>query len=59
MADIAAAWGGQLIFDMCIFILILVRSLRIRREWSRSISNVLLQDGMYFEHGIPFELMPG
>ena len=59
MPDIAAAWGGQLIFDVCIFILILVQSLHIRRERSRSISNILLQDGMYFELGLSFKLMPG
>lgn len=48
-ADIAAAWSGQLVYDFAVFLLTLVRSLRIRRERSRSITQILLRDGMYFE----------
>ena len=46
---VVAAWSGQLIFDMFIFLLTLIRSLRIRKHQSRSISDILLRDGMCFE----------
>ncbi|KAL4073434.1 hypothetical protein J3A83DRAFT_4411168 [Scleroderma citrinum] len=45
----AAAWSGQLAFDVVVFLLTLVRSLRIRKEGSRSIVDILLRDGsLYF-----------
>ena len=49
--DIAIAWSGQLGFDMFIFFLTLVRSLRFRSEQSRSVSDILLRDGLSFELG--------
>lgn len=46
---IAIAWGGQLLYDFVIFLLTTVRSLRIRKEGSRDITDILLRDGsLYF-----------
>ena len=44
-ADIAAAWSGQLILDILIFLFTLIRSLRIRKQVTRSIADILLRDG--------------
>ena len=51
-ADIAAAWSGQLVYDFAVFLLTLVRSLQIRRERSRSITQILLRDDMHFEFAL-------
>ncbi|KAL4073436.1 hypothetical protein J3A83DRAFT_2536084 [Scleroderma citrinum] len=46
---VAAVWSGQLVFDILVFLLTLVRSLQIRKESSRSIVDTLLWDGsLYF-----------
>ncbi|KIM63142.1 hypothetical protein SCLCIDRAFT_1214447 [Scleroderma citrinum Foug A] len=46
---LALAWSAQLVFDTFIFLLTLMRSLRIWRERSRSIIEILLRDGsLYF-----------
>ena len=59
----AVVWGRQLVFDMTIFLLTLIRSLRIRREGSLGIVNILLRDGVYFERDFPLglinRLLPG
>ncbi|KAL4068471.1 hypothetical protein V8B97DRAFT_1918591 [Scleroderma yunnanense] len=41
---VAAVWSGQLVFDILVFLLTLVRSLQIRKESSRSIVDTLLWD---------------
>lgn len=46
--DTAIAWSGQLFYDLIIFVLTLVQSLRIRKG-SRSITNILLRDGVSIE----------
>lgn len=47
--NMAAAWGGQLLFDVVVFGLTLWRSLYCRIPGKRSISDVLLRDGcLYF-----------
>ncbi|KAI6142602.1 hypothetical protein BKA82DRAFT_1003386 [Pisolithus tinctorius] len=46
---LAAAWSGQLLFDMIVFGLTLWRSVSSRTPGKRSISDVLLRDGcLYF-----------
>ncbi|KAG9311567.1 hypothetical protein JVU11DRAFT_7774 [Chiua virens] len=46
---LAIAWGGQLFFDVVIFVLTLWRSFYIRTESNRSLVDVLLRDGaLYF-----------
>jgi len=46
--DLAVAWSAQLSFDIFIFLLTLVRSLRIRNERSRGTIDILLRDGVSF-----------
>lgn len=41
-----AAWSGQLIYDFVIFLLTLVRSLRIQKQPTHSITTLLLRDGV-------------
>ena len=51
--DLAVAWGAQVLFDTFIFLLTLMRSLRIWQERSRSIIEILLRDGVSFELAPP------
>ena len=44
--DIAIAWIGQLIFDIFVFLLTLLQTLRIRAKGRRSIADVFLRDGV-------------
>ncbi|KAL4066245.1 hypothetical protein V8B97DRAFT_1103428 [Scleroderma yunnanense] len=47
--DLAAGWSGQLVFDLMIFLLTILRSLRFWNTGSRSLINILLRDGsLYF-----------
>ena len=55
-ADMAAAWSGQLIFDIFIFLFTLIRSLRIRKQATRSIADILLRDGAPVELALPLQL---
>ena len=45
--DLAVAWSAQLVFDTFIFLLTLMQSLRIRKERSRSIVEIILRDGVF------------
>ncbi|KAL4061994.1 hypothetical protein J3A83DRAFT_4406797 [Scleroderma citrinum] len=46
---LAAGWSGQLVFDLMIFLLTILRSLRFWNTGSRSLINILLRDGsLYF-----------
>ncbi|KAL4068467.1 hypothetical protein V8B97DRAFT_1888049 [Scleroderma yunnanense] len=46
---LAAGWSGQLVFDLIVFLLTIVQSLRFRQARSRSIINILIRDGsLYF-----------
>ncbi|KIM57173.1 hypothetical protein SCLCIDRAFT_1143614 [Scleroderma citrinum Foug A] len=44
--DIALIWIGQLIFDVFVFLLTLLQTLRIHKEGQRSIMDVFLRDGV-------------
>lgn len=44
--DIAIAWIGQLTFDIFVFLLTLLQTLRIRKTGRRSITDVFLRDGV-------------
>ena len=57
LIDLAVAWSVQLLFDIFIFLLTLMRSLYIRKEGSRGIIEILLRDGVSFELGLPLKLM--
>ena len=46
ITDAAIAWSGQLLYDFVIFLLTISRSLRARKEGSRSIADVLIRDGV-------------
>ena len=44
--DISLIWIGQLIFDVFVFLLTLLQTLRIHKEGQRSIMDVFLRDGV-------------
>ncbi|EPQ50716.1 hypothetical protein GLOTRDRAFT_133818 [Gloeophyllum trabeum ATCC 11539] len=47
--DLAIAWGGMTTFDLVIFFLTILKSLRMARIGRRTLVDVILQDGaMYF-----------
>ena len=54
--DLAIAWSAQLVFDIFIFLLTFMRSLRFRTERGRSIVEILLRDGVSFELGLTLQL---
>ena len=44
--DLALTWSGQLVCDVVVFLLIIVRTLRVRKMLgNRSITDILLRDG--------------
>ena len=43
---VAIAWTGQLVFDIAVFLLTLVQTLRIQKEGRQSITDVFLRDGV-------------
>jgi len=47
--DMAIAWSGQLLYDFVVFLFTLVGSLRMRKEGSRSITDILLRDGVFID----------
>lgn len=47
--DVAIVWSTQIALDALIFLLTLIQSLRIRKEGSRNIIDILLRDGVSFE----------
>ena len=54
----AIAWSGQLLYDFVIFLLTLVGSLRMRKEGSRSITDILLRDGVSIDLALSLRLSP-
>jgi len=54
----AAAWSGQLIFDILIFLFTLIRSLRIRKQATRSIADILIRDGAPVKLAFSLQLTP-
>ena len=56
-SDMVAAWSGQLIYDFVIFLLTLVRSLRIRKQPTHSITTLLLRDGVSVHLTFSLQLM--
>ncbi|KIM64900.1 hypothetical protein SCLCIDRAFT_114305, partial [Scleroderma citrinum Foug A] len=55
---IAIAWGGQLLYDLVIFLLTIIRSLRMRKEGIRDITDILLRDGMSIDTALPLRFTP-
>jgi len=43
----AVAWSAQLVFDIFIFLLTLMRSLHFRKEGGRGVGDILLRDGVF------------
>ena len=46
-ADLAIAWSGLLMFDFIVFLLTLWASLRVRMVRNRSVTDILLRDGVF------------
>ena len=56
--DLAISWTGQLVFDILIFLLTLLKTLRIQKEGQRSITDLFLRDGVSVMNMFSLKLIP-